>query len=734
MRIDSLHLQNFANHESLDLEFKPGVNIIVGQNGAGKSNVIRAISYALTGDLHGTNRAAMNIRTVNGEPLPYANVQLAFESSGIQGVVSRTIQGTGSSRATLTYGPEEHRSVSTVNTRLSELCGVDSKTASKFVFIQQGHLADLFKATNADRKDLFNLLFGTSNFNTYINHLKGELDRYRVITKPAKTQQEYREALNSMLYELEQLDNSIGEVNSKLMSKQDLESLRRELYSYRDYQSKLSKLPQLENNLESSQAKLTKLTKEQVDLSKEKSEVDDSIAELVEYRNALISKIKAKRAVYDRQRAMADLKLELDSKLLRLEKLTEPEEVPDPGRNGSGSPAEALREELDALGIPELKRALRGFTGDTPTCPTCSTSEIVNPDGSRVPVSEFVRTTQDKLNNAERAAEEIHRKLNKLQEEYFTYVSEYKHYCNVKSDLNSEVNSLNAKYELLEEQLHGEEVVSDTYIDSLDRELSEVEDSLQTGKELQVATGSRLRDLNTSVTDLSNTVYSLKNSIAEIKKAKVVDLDPDKAEKTIEIQDDLILTKADLQARYEEMVRQYESLEDQRLKDEKLEEKAKSRLKYGEVVQASCALLHRDALPAYLAAAYVAPLNQEWNKILSMFDVPFTAELISAPGTDMDLTLQFRFPDGIRESCQLSGGQTCAAALSFLIAVNRQFASQAGILVLDEPTYGLSKEKLDLLPEIMYEVQEYAQSVGMQIFLVTHEDRLFLDFDNIITL
>ncbi|MGA2623147.1 MAG: DNA replication and repair protein RecF [Bacteroidota bacterium] len=45
MRLTSLRLQNFRNHLQLSFEFGPGTNVLLGDNGQGKTNIIEAISY-----------------------------------------------------------------------------------------------------------------------------------------------------------------------------------------------------------------------------------------------------------------------------------------------------------------------------------------------------------------------------------------------------------------------------------------------------------------------------------------------------------------------------------------------------------------------------------------------------------------------------------------------------------------------------------------------------------------
>ena len=49
MRLLDLQLRNFRNYEQLNLEFEPGVNLILGNNAQGKTNLLEAISYLGSG-------------------------------------------------------------------------------------------------------------------------------------------------------------------------------------------------------------------------------------------------------------------------------------------------------------------------------------------------------------------------------------------------------------------------------------------------------------------------------------------------------------------------------------------------------------------------------------------------------------------------------------------------------------------------------------------------------------
>ncbi|WP_105619220.1 DNA replication/repair protein RecF [Vallitalea okinawensis] len=55
MYVNNLKLNNYRNYESLDIEFKKGINIIYGNNAQGKTNILEAIYYCATARSHRTN-------------------------------------------------------------------------------------------------------------------------------------------------------------------------------------------------------------------------------------------------------------------------------------------------------------------------------------------------------------------------------------------------------------------------------------------------------------------------------------------------------------------------------------------------------------------------------------------------------------------------------------------------------------------------------------------------------
>ena len=119
--LTSLSLANFKKHKSLEIEFKPGVNLIIGPNWSGKTTVLNGIRYAIGGPSFVPGGAKrIKRRGANKQ----AKVELQLQLKG----ASYTVQRTGSNarlyrgKDVIATGP------SSVNAELAELLEIDQKT------------------------------------------------------------------------------------------------------------------------------------------------------------------------------------------------------------------------------------------------------------------------------------------------------------------------------------------------------------------------------------------------------------------------------------------------------------------------------------------------------------------------------------------------------------------------------------------------------------------------------
>lgn len=80
MQITSIKLRDFRNYEELTLAPHPGVNILFGQNGSGKTNLLEAIHYCALGRSHRTSLD----REVVRKDRPMATVGVQLKKNGVR--------------------------------------------------------------------------------------------------------------------------------------------------------------------------------------------------------------------------------------------------------------------------------------------------------------------------------------------------------------------------------------------------------------------------------------------------------------------------------------------------------------------------------------------------------------------------------------------------------------------------------------------------------------------------
>lgn len=163
MIIEHLYLENWGPHEKLDQDFDAHIVGIIGSNGKGKSNLLQAISYALTGDLDKTKGTSYIRNFGSDHAADKAVVKLEFRVGDKHGSIERVIKSNGTTSRKLDWDGETFKAAAEVDRRMREILGADKAAMQNAVYIKQGDIDRLVKGTPTERFDtilkLMNLSF-----------------------------------------------------------------------------------------------------------------------------------------------------------------------------------------------------------------------------------------------------------------------------------------------------------------------------------------------------------------------------------------------------------------------------------------------------------------------------------------------------------------------------------------------------------------------------------------------
>ncbi|WP_294666977.1 SMC family ATPase [uncultured Fusobacterium sp.] len=175
MKINRIHLENYRIHDKLDVEFESGINLLLGENGKGKSSILEAIGYALfDSELRGGNQR---------EAIKYGkkSAKIEIEFTGIDGedyIVTRKVPGSTSiykkdNPELQLIGKED---------RIRELCGIKGDLKGIYdnvIVAKQNEFISSFKEKDNEREKIFNKVFNTDIYKKiYEGYSRDAVNRY----------------------------------------------------------------------------------------------------------------------------------------------------------------------------------------------------------------------------------------------------------------------------------------------------------------------------------------------------------------------------------------------------------------------------------------------------------------------------------------------------------------------------------------------------------------------------
>ncbi len=157
MIINSVRLRNFKSHADTEVKFGPGINVILGQNGAGKTSIFEAISFALFKEYSG------NIEDLVRRGQKEMSVSVVFTSHGkaYRVIRKRTKNATDSNLFIIDGTEKEMRSGdSGVDEEISSILGIDRHIFMNAIYVRQGEIEKLLTETPSRKKQIIGRLLG----------------------------------------------------------------------------------------------------------------------------------------------------------------------------------------------------------------------------------------------------------------------------------------------------------------------------------------------------------------------------------------------------------------------------------------------------------------------------------------------------------------------------------------------------------------------------------------------
>jgi len=227
--ITSVELGDFLSHSDTKLNFENGVTVFVGDNGAGKSSIIDAITFALFGQHTRKSNKGLIKRGANQG---FAKIKFSINNKEFEAVRKIDSKGTlaakfaeviGNDRIEIAAGERKQFGESMTH-EIERIIGLDFEKLKIASIVQQGELNSIINAKPKEFKELLNAIIGIDKLDVASESMKLVNKEFREkIKEDIGYDDTYIEIL---LQDLEKYENEVEESKPK---KNQLESKQIEL-------------------------------------------------------------------------------------------------------------------------------------------------------------------------------------------------------------------------------------------------------------------------------------------------------------------------------------------------------------------------------------------------------------------------------------------------------------------------------------------------------------------------
>ncbi len=771
MMIQKVRLINFVSHRDTSLELPHGLTAIIGRNGAGKTSILDAISYALFKQhSRGKDENLINRRASS------AQVQLQFSSNGRNYEITWRIERGRRARAILKDAESGSPILIDAGERtaipeMEKILGISREVFLNAAYIRQGEIARLLEARPAERKELISKLLGIDalekiweSLRTPIRVLEEKLERLR---EEAGRRLELEEMLKDISSRLSESENLLGEKEVKLRKLEEkleeiegklrrLEEEKARAESLREAVSKLEKLIDRRREELSGAERELKLVEEAERKVSELRGVVEERSRLESEVEELRGRISEMKVVKDKEnvlrRRAAEISEEINSlkgfikdSLKVLEKCLQLEPVSEDEFSEKLSTAieehkrmrdefrDRIRRVVEEIGSLQGRRRtllnhLEELEAGGSLCPLCRRpmssehrervlesirSELAEIE-ERIKVLEVER---DELELDSQRISSVLERLGKLDPERFQEsLSKVKSLESELSKLKSELSEIRGE-SLDELEKRFEERLS--RLKEVERKIIELEKEKGLIEKLGSSEAIRRKvdRLTSEISELENKKKWMEERISKL------EYDPEAYRRLREEENGIMREVSDLKAEASALSQKIEDLrsEKKRILDELAEvEKAERTLKALESYVKSLKNI-RECFGKNGVQRHARALAKKSIEYYSKRFLQFFSLIYSDLKLDEDYNVYLYGPFGEQSIDSLSGGEKTAVALCLRLGIAAALiGDQIGCILMDEPTTHLDPERRR---ELIRLLMNFRGERGLipQAIIVTHD-------------
>lgn len=707
-RLDGISVENWCQYKLFRESFGDANVIgIVGPNGIGKSNLVDAMRFGLTGESSNEGPKAANLRA----GATAGHTEVPFRSNGRPCSVKRSITKASSN---LRFGPGKDDKVAKhteVNERVRGLLGVDFNILHSYVFIHQDDMRRILFDRASERKKELQKLFGTAGAERIREMLKRELDTVEIVSNKARIET-LTESIDGLNAQVQQTKEAFEKAQEGILPEAQVADLKRIVEAYNFARESVGELKAIDEALQRAYANrdglAAQIQRAGQEVEQRRQGSEERAAKEKHYREFLskMSVIQEKQA---RHAKVCEEIVQAGEEYKALVKPQGDRKLLEDAIEANQKSAADLRAKIE-----NDERFIAGVqnTGKCSTCGSVIENAIIIID------EKLMSVTRDRsaLSDFEKSVANLFQSLEELRDTESTWKLECARLADRTARLGKEIAELRSymKYRVDRQAVEEANAALDAYTQALTG-LAAAEAELRQRTEQHALAVREVETFQRKLAELRKQSAGMPSEEAFKQASHFLDADNQARRALSETAVPYEMAKE----RYEQAQAELKRLEEEEAKGEKLR-------RWRSLLEDARTLLHKDNMPASISKSFMRKLCVNLGRFLEIFEAPFTADI------DNDLGFVCTFPDKVQPAGRLSGGEKTVLSICFRFAVNDLFASSLGLLVLDEPTVYLDDNNIEHVIKLLERIREYTTRSGMQIIVVTHEERLMPVMDKVI--